>query len=96
MHDTLPVRLVQRVGDLYGNAERLFRRQRPLPETLDQRLSFQMLHDQVVNVSLVPDIVECADVRMVETVDESAAPDRVHLVLNWFEELKRLVPTESD
>jgi Tol biopolymer transport system component/tRNA A-37 threonylcarbamoyl transferase component Bud32 len=33
---------------------------------------------------------------MVQTLDESAAPDRVHLVLNWFEELNRLVPTESD
>jgi serine/threonine-protein kinase len=33
---------------------------------------------------------------MVKTGGRSAAPDRVHLVLNWFEELKRLVPTESD
>ena len=30
---------------------------------------------------------------MVKTGDGSVAPDRVHLVLNWFEELKRLVPT---
>ena len=33
---------------------------------------------------------------MLKTGVESAAPDRVHLVLDWFEELKRLVPTESN
>ncbi len=33
---------------------------------------------------------------MVKIGDGSAAPDRVHLILNWFEELNRLVPMESD
>ena len=33
---------------------------------------------------------------MVERTKAEARPDRIHVVLNWFEELKRLVPTESD
>ncbi len=33
---------------------------------------------------------------MVKAGDTSAAPDRVHLVLNWFEELKRLAPTGNN
>jgi len=30
---------------------------------------------------------------MIEEVDELPEPAEVHVVLNWFEELKRLVPT---
>ena len=30
---------------------------------------------------------------MIEEVEEPPEPAEVHVVLNWFEELKRLVPT---
>ena len=30
-----------------------------------------------------------------QALDEEFRPTEIHLVLNWFEELKRLVPTDN-
>ena len=69
MDDALPVRVVERVGDLDAEAQRLVERQRPLREPLGERLAFEQLHDQVVGVALVADVVERADVRVRELRD---------------------------
>ena len=50
VHDPLPVRLVQRVRDLDPVPQRLLERQRTFRETLAQRFSFEILHDQVLGL----------------------------------------------
>jgi len=32
---------------------------------------------------------------MIKTEDEEEGPGQINVVLNWFEELKRLVPTDN-
>jgi hypothetical protein len=66
MDDPLPVRLLQRVGDLETEAQHLLERERPFREALGQRLPFQELHDQVLDAVLIPDVMQCADVGMRE------------------------------
>ena len=74
MHDPLPVRLVQRVGDLDAEAERLRERQRALAEPVRERLALEQLHDEVLRAVLVADVVERADVRMRELRDRLRLP----------------------
>jgi hypothetical protein len=74
VHDPLPVRLVQRVGDLDPEAQRLLRRERAFQEPVRQRFSFQVLHDEVLDAVLIPDVVERADVRMRERRDRLRFP----------------------
>ena len=49
MHDAVVVRLVERVGHLDGDVERLLERERALHEPLGERLAVEVLHDQVVD-----------------------------------------------
>ena len=69
MDDALAVRLVERVGDLGRDLQRLVERQRPLLEARGQRLAVEMRHDEVVRAVDVADVVDAADVRMVERGD---------------------------
>src|SRR6266540_5859223 len=69
MHDSLPVRFVQSVGDLDAVAQRLLQRQRTLGETIRQRLALEKFHDQKLDFTLSTDVVERADVRMGELRD---------------------------
>ena len=69
MDDPLPVRLVQRVGDLDAEAQRLRERQRALAEAIRERLALEELHDEVLRAVLVADVVKGADVRMRELRD---------------------------
>ncbi len=64
----LPVRLVQGIRD-NGNSQCLIEWQRSLLQPLGQRLSVEILHDQEVHPVLAPDVVESADVRMVQAGD---------------------------
>jgi hypothetical protein len=66
MHDALAVRLVERVGNLAAVAQRLLERQRALAEPVDERLSLEVLHDEIVGLTLASDVVQRADVRMRE------------------------------
>ncbi len=67
--DALPMRLVERVGDLDAVAQDLLGRQRAFAEAVGERLALEVLHDEVVGVALAPDVVERADVRMRELRD---------------------------
>jgi hypothetical protein len=66
MNDTLTVGLVQRVGDLDAMSQRLLHREWTLLQAVRERLPLQLFHDQEVDVALVPDVVQHADVRVVE------------------------------
>ena len=67
--DPLAVRLVQRIRDLDGDLQRLFQRQRPFLQPLGQRLPVEILHDPEVDPVLRADVMEGADVRVVQGGD---------------------------
>ena len=69
MDDPRAMRLVERVGDLNREGQRLIERQRAFRQSLRERLAFEVLHDQIVDAVLVADVVKRADVRMVERSD---------------------------
>ena len=69
MRDALPVRLVQRIRDLDGHLQRLIERQRALLESLGERVALQVLHNQEVEPVLTPDVMERANVRVVQAGD---------------------------
>ena len=79
--DALPVRLVESVGDLDAEAERLIERQRALRQPVRERLALEILHDEILDFALASDVVQRADVRMRE------GGDRLRLA---FEPLARL------
>ena len=60
------MRAVERVGDLRGQLERLIERQRALLDARGQRLALHVLHHHVTGAVLVADVVEHADVRMIQ------------------------------
>ena len=66
MHDTVPVSAVESIGDLRSVAQHLVRWQRPLGDPIGQRLALEQLHHEVVGPVLLTDVVECADVGMVQ------------------------------
>ncbi len=69
MRDALPVRLVERVRDLDGDLERLIERERPLFQPLGQCLPVEVLHDQEVDPVLAADVMEGANVGVVQAGD---------------------------
>ena len=69
MGDSGAMRAVERVGDLGGELERLIERERALLDAGGQRLALQVLHHHVAGAILIADVVECADVRMIQRCD---------------------------
>jgi hypothetical protein len=67
--DTVSVRLVEGVCDLDGVAEALVQRQRTLLQPLVERLALEVLEHEVVEAVLMSDVVEPADVGVVEVGD---------------------------
>ena len=61
-----PMRAVQRIGDLRGELQRLIQRERAALDARRQRLALHVLHHHVAGAILVADVVEHADVRMVQ------------------------------
>ena len=68
--DPAPVCSVERVDDLDRVFDRSRERQRSPLQPLLERLTIDVLHDQVVDVVLHPDVVERADVRMIQAGDD--------------------------
>ena len=60
------MRLLQPVADLGPVSQDLLDGQRPLAQTVCQGLTFQVFHDQVVDAILVANVVQRADVGMVQ------------------------------
>ena len=69
MHHTLPVRLVESVGNLDCVFESLVERQSAFVEALRKGFTVDQFHDQIVDAVLPADVVECADVRVIQTAD---------------------------
>jgi hypothetical protein len=77
------LRLVEGIGDFAGNLHRLIERQPPGLEARGQRLPVEMGHDQIVGAIDTADVVDAADVGMLERRDrlglafETGAPLRI-------------------
>ena len=69
MGDPVAMRLVERVGDLGRDFQCLVERQWPFLEARRQRLALEMRHDEVVSAIDAADVVDAADVGMVERSD---------------------------
>ena len=69
MDDAVAMRAVERVGDLGAVADHLVGRQRAARQPAGQRLAFQVLHDEKGDAVLLADVVEHADVRVVQRPD---------------------------
>ena len=67
--DPLSVRGRERVGDLRRHGERLVRRKAALLQPLSERLPRQMLHYEVGGFAMLTDVVECANVWVVQAGD---------------------------
>ena len=66
MDDARPVRRVERVGDLRDQPRDLRDRQRPAGETCGERLAFVVRHRDERLVIRLADLVNRADVRVIE------------------------------
>src|SRR5262245_64384055 len=69
VHDSLAMRLVERVRNLRAKPERFLEWKRSLCEPVRERLALEVLHDEVVRISLAADVVERPEVRMRELRD---------------------------
>jgi len=69
MHHTTAMRFIQCIRDLRSQLEHLLQRQRPLLQTLGQRFALDAFHHQVVDSVLMTDVVQHADVRMIQIGD---------------------------
>ncbi len=58
------------------------------PELLFEGSYLYSITNLTTNYDVTPD-----GQRFVMIKEEQTAPEQIHVVLNWFEELKRLVPT---
>ena len=67
--DAVRVGVGQRVSQLVRDRQQLTRRDGTAPDARLQRLAVETLHDEVVDARVVPDVVERADVRMLEVGD---------------------------
>ena len=63
--------LVQRIGDFNRVLQDLLDRQRTFQQARGQRVSFQILHHQKINSVLPADVVQRANVRMIQSGDGS-------------------------
>ena len=66
VHDAPAVRLVEGVGDLDRVPERPVQRHRAPGQPLLQRLALQVLHHQVVDAVVLPDVEDRTDVRVAQ------------------------------
>jgi hypothetical protein len=66
VHDALAVCLVERIADLDRARERLRRRQGASRQPDGERLALDHLHDEIVDALVAADVVNGADVRVIE------------------------------
>ena len=66
MHNPVTVRVIERTGNLHRAYERLFERQSLGRESLGQRVAFEVLHDEEVDLIMPSNVIERADMRVSE------------------------------
>ena len=69
MHHTTAMRFIQCIRDVRTQLEHLLQRQRPLLQTLGQRFALDALHHQVVDSVLMTDVMQHANVWMIQVRD---------------------------
>src|SRR5262245_43366285 len=69
MRYSLAMCFVQRISDGDAYLQRLFDRKRTAREPLCKRFALQILHDQEVRGALTSDVIQSADVRMIQSSD---------------------------
>ena len=89
MHHALSMSLVQRVGDLDGVPQSLVERQGTFLQPVGQRLTLEVLHDQEVDPVLFTDVMERADVRMIQARDRTGLALEALLELGMVGEVSR-------
>jgi hypothetical protein len=71
VHHPLAVRAREGARDLDRVTERKRQREGSLLQSRGERLAFEILHHQVVDAVLLPDVVEMADVRIAQAGDRA-------------------------
>jgi hypothetical protein len=74
VHDSGPMRGCERIGDLHRDLQRLFERRRAALQPLLERLALEVLHHEEVDIILPSDVVEGADMRMIQSRDAAGFP----------------------
>ena len=69
MHDSMRVGFVERTGDLDSDPQRFIEQQRSPVQAVGEGLTFEVLHHQKIHPILRADIVQRANVRMVQRGD---------------------------
>jgi len=69
MDQALTMRPLDGVGNLNGVTQKLIDRQRAAGQPLRQRLTLQVLHPQEIDAVILTDVVESADMRMIQRGD---------------------------
>jgi hypothetical protein len=69
VHDAAPMRAIERVGDLDRHAQRLVDLHRTGAKSIGQRLSLEVFHDEELDATVDADVVQRADVRMIQRRD---------------------------
>ena len=71
MHDSLGVRIVERVGGLHANGDDFGCLQRTLAEALAQRPAFDIFHGQEPEILVLSDLVDGGDVGVSQSGSEA-------------------------
>ena len=87
--DAVPVCRLKRVRDLDAEAEYLRERQRPAFDTRGQRLAFEQFEHEVLGVVLSADVVQAADVRVIERGDRLGLAREARAELRVTRQLRR-------
>ena len=82
MDDPLAMDVAERVGDVARDVDRLVDRERSARQPAGQRFAFEILHHEEIESAVVPDVVDAADVRVLEPRDRLrlAVEPLAHLV----------------
>ena len=90
--DSVPMRMVEGAGYLVRMSKRLVQQQRSMAQSRGQRFTFEVLHDQVVDLIVTTDVVQSADVRVRERCNRPcfAGEPGAHLLIERGTDRKNL------
>jgi hypothetical protein len=89
MHNALAVRLVERVGNFDADLQQLFGGQWPSADPVGEGFALDVFHHQEVNSVLVADVVQDADIGMIECRDGAGLALETRLQFNVAAERRR-------
>src|SRR5438128_11520779 len=74
MNHSLPMRFIERIGDLDAELHLLIKWQRSALQALGERLAFEKFHDEVIRAVLLADVIQRAYMRMIQRSDRLHFP----------------------